>query len=182
MLGRSGLCTIKYVEIPNLYFTFFHFEHLVHIFTSEHLQKATQFPRRKAHGDRRSHFLFVSFLSWKIWLNSSVGIGGNPQGPMGVPIQRNTHPEGQATVSPVTTLPLKNVGGGGQRGWLRPGWNCTQEKFLSPYFTRWCNIGDCFGNHRLCKFPGIKQKEQLTKERRKSPTDKRPISSLNYPL
>lgn len=126
--------------------------------------------------------LFVSFLSWKIWLNSSVGIGGNPQGPMGVPIQRNTHPEGQATVSPVTTLPLKNVGGGGQRGWLRPGWNCTQEKFLSPYFTRWCNIGDCFGNHRLCKFPGIKQKEQLTKERRKSPTDKRPISSLNYPL
>lgn len=28
----------------------------------------------------------------------------------------------------------------------------------------------------------MEQKEQRTKERRKSPTDKRPISSLNYPL
>lgn len=75
MLGRSGLCTIKYVEIPNLHFKFFHLEHLVHIFTNEHLRKATQFPRRKACGGRRSHFLFVSFLSWKIWLDSSVGMG-----------------------------------------------------------------------------------------------------------
>lgn len=41
---------------------------------------------------------------------------------------------------------------------------------------------DYFGNHRLFKFPEIKQKEQLTKERRKSPTDKRAISSPNYPL
>lgn len=63
------------------------------------------------------------------------------------------------------------------RGRLGPGWNCTQEIFISPNFTHWCNFGDCFGKHVLCKFPGIKQKEQITKEIRKSPTDKGAISS-----
>lgn len=32
MLSESGLCTIKFVEIPNLHFKFFHFKHLVNIF------------------------------------------------------------------------------------------------------------------------------------------------------
>lgn len=68
--------------------------------------------------------------------------------------------------------------GGG--GWGQVG--IVPRKNLLHLTSWWCNIGNCFGNHRLCKFPGIKQKEQLTKERRKSPTDKRPISSLNYPL
>lgn len=58
---------------------------------------------------------------------------GNLLGPLWVPIQKKT--PGQATASPVT-LPLKNVRVWGQRGWwLRPSWNCTQEKFISPYFT-----------------------------------------------
>lgn len=125
--------------------------------------------------------LFVSFLSWKIWLNSSVGMGEIRKVPCEYPSReipilrdRPQHPQ--------SPLCHGRMGGEGLRGWLGPSWNCAQERFLSPYFTHWCNIGDCFGNHRLCKFPGIKQKEQLTKERRKSPTDKRPISSLNYPL
>lgn len=137
------------------------------------MQRATQFTRRKASGDRRSHFfcLFVSFLSWRIWPNSSAGIGGNPQGPLWVPLQRNT--SGQATAS---WPPLCHWGmwGGGQRV-LRPSWDCTQEKTYFPWLHPRMQYRDCFGNHRLCKFPGIKQKEQLTKERRKSPTDKRPF-------
>lgn len=96
--------------------------------------------------------------------------------PLGVPIQKETPGQTKASPTPWLSAAIQEYGG------LGPGWNRTQEKFFSPYFTHWCNLRDCFGNHRLCKFPGIKQKEQLTKERRKSPTDKRPISFLNCPL
>lgn len=72
---------------------------------------------------------------------------------------------------------------GGLCGWTRGvAEDCTPEKLISPDFTRWCNLGACFGNHRLCKFPGIKQPAQPTKARRKSPPDKRPASFPPLPF
>lgn len=67
-------------------------------------------------------------------------------------------------------LPLKDM-----RGWGPDG--TVPRKFifyLTPLLS--AILETVFGKHRLCKFPGIKQKEQITKGKRKSPTDKGTIS------
>jgi hypothetical protein len=75
-------------------------------------------------------FVSISQCSGRIWLNSPDRIGGNVPGPLWVLTLKKT--PGQAIMSSVTWLglPLKNVGGWDQKGWLGLRWNCTQKNLF----------------------------------------------------
>ena len=169
-LSESGLCTIKFVEIPNYTLNVSTWRTL---FYSQHLQKISL--RRKAFGDRRSQFLF-HFWTGGFGLVLHPGWGKSAKSLVGTHSEKGPKTGHRVPSHVFATEECRGLGPE----------RVTETKLqLYPgkiYLTHWCNIGNCFGNHRLCKFPGIKQKEQLTKERRKSPTDKRPISPLKYPL